>query len=170
MVTKELVFKPRRSYGWVWLLALALACLASLLVAFLSAAQTPLPLLLLTIGSTALVAVGGITLAVWFPTMRYALDDQALTLHYGPVLHYRVPLDRIKSIRRRDLGMTIWSSIRLPGLALFTVPCAEVGNVKMCSTGAVKRILLIETDREKYGITPEDEQVFVDALRARVRG
>jgi hypothetical protein len=168
MLSKKLVFKPRRSFGWVWLIALALAGLASLLVAALSTAQTPLPLLLLTVVSTGLVSVGGITLALWFPTMRYALDDQALELHYGPILNDRVPLDRIKGIRRRDLGMTIWSSVRLPGIALFTVPYADVGNVKMCSTGALKRILLIETDREKYGITPEDEEGFVNALRSCV--
>ena len=170
MSSNNLVFKPRGSFGWVWLLALALAGLVSLIVAALSAAQTPLPLLLLTIGSAGLVSVGGITLALWFPTMRYNLDDQALGLHYGQVLNYRVPFDRIKSIRRRDLGMTIWSSIRLPGIALFTVPYSDVGNVKMCSTGALKRILLIETDREKYGITPADEKGFVEALRTRIRG
>ncbi len=170
MSSNELVFKPRRSFGWVWLLALALAGLASLVVAALSAAQTPLPLLLLTVSSTGLVSIGGTALALWFPTMRYDLDDQALELRYGPVLNYRVPFDRIKTIRNRDLGMTIWSSIRLPGIALFTVPYADVGNVKMCSTGALRRILLIETDREKYGITPADEKGFVEALRTRVRG
>ncbi len=169
MFSKKLVFKPRRSFGWVWLVAIALASLATLMATVASAAQTPLPLLLLTVGSTGLVCVGGITLVVWFPTMHYDLDDRMLTLRYGPILNYRVPLDRIQNIRRRDLGMTIWSSIRLPGIALFTVPYADVGNVKMCATGAVKRILLIETDQEKFGITPADEQEFVNELRSRVR-
>ncbi len=169
MLQGKLVFKPRRSSGWVWLIALALMSLATLVATVLSASQTPSPLLLVTAGSTGLVSVGGIALALWFPTMHYDLDDQALVLHYGPILNYRVPLNRIASIRRRDLGMTIWSSIRLPGIALFTVPYADVGNVKMCSTGALKRILLIETDREKYGITPADEEGFVDALRSRMR-
>lgn len=172
ILTREttLVFKPRKSSGWAWLIGIALLGLITLVPTVQSASQIPSPLLLLTAGLTGLVFVGGVALAFWFPTMRYDLDDQALTLHYGPVLYYRVPLAQIESVRRRDLGMTIWSSIRFPGIALFTVPYADVGNVRMCATGALKGILLIETERAKYGITPADEDGFVAALRSRVRG
>lgn len=64
--------------------------------------------------------------------------------------------------------MTIWSTIRFPGIALFQVPYADVGNVKMCATAALKDILLIETEKEKYGLTPADEGAFVAALRAHM--
>ncbi len=165
-----LVFKPRSSSGWAWLIGIALLGLITLVPTLQSASQISLPLLLLTAGTTGLVFVGGVALAFWFPTMRYDLDDQALTLHYGPVLYYRVPLAQIESVRRRDLSLTIWSSIRFPGIALFTVPYADVGNVKMCATGALKGILLIETQRAKYGITPADEEGFVAALRSRIKG
>ena len=59
---------------------------------------------------------------------------------------------------------------RFPGIALFKVPYADVGNVKMCATAALNNILLIETDKEKYGITPADEESFVAALRAQMEG
>ncbi|NTU51872.1 MAG: hypothetical protein HGA94_05485, partial [Candidatus Aminicenantes bacterium] len=54
-----------------------------------------------------------------------------------------------------------------PGIALFEVLYGDVGRVKMCSTAALKGILLIETDGGLYGITPLDEEGFVAAVRAR---
>jgi hypothetical protein len=114
------------------------------------------------------VAFTFLILAIWFPTMRYELDESELTLHYGPVLTYRIPLAEIRTIRRRSLGLTIWSTIRFPGIALFKVPYADVGNVKMCATAALNNILLIETEKEKYGLTPADEEEFVAALRTQM--
>ena len=102
--------------------------------------------------------------------MRYELDQHQLTLRYGPVIKYRIPLNEIRSIRRRNLSMTIWSTVRFPGIALFTVPYADVGNVKMCATAALNNILLIETGKEKYGLTPADEEAFVTAIRAQMEG
>jgi hypothetical protein len=77
-------------------------------------------------------------------------------------------LGKIRAIRRRNLGLTIWSAIRFPGIALFTVPYSDVGNVKMCATAALNNILLIETEKEKYGLTPADEEAFVVALRSQM--
>ncbi len=130
--------------------------------------QTPLVLLLLTIGIQAVVAGGAFALALWFPTMRYELGRDSLCLRYGPILHYSIPFSQVKSIRRRDLGLTLWSSIRFPGIALFTIPTGDAGDVRMCATAAMKRILVIETPQAKYGITPADEARFVAAIRARV--
>ncbi len=167
--TSRLVFKPRTSLGWAWLIAIAALGLVTLVPTLQSAEKIPLPLLLFSAVLGGLIFVGGVALAFWFPTMRYELDDQSLVLRYGPVLKYRVPLAQIANIRRRDLGMTIWSSIRFPGIALFSVPYSDVGNVKMCATAALTRILLIETTGGKYGITPADEAGFVDALKARMK-
>jgi hypothetical protein len=114
------------------------------------------------------VAIGVLVLAVWFPTMRYELDQHELTLRYGPVLKYRIPLSEIRTIRRRDLSLTIWSTIRFPGIALFKVPYADVGNVKMCATAALNNILLIETEKDKYGLTPADEEPFVSAIQSQM--
>ena len=119
-------------------------------------------LLMLAIGAPFLI------LAAWFPTMRYELDEHALTLRYGPVLTYRIPLNEIQTIRKRNLSISLWSSMRFPGIALFTVPYTDVGKVKMCATAAATGILLIETAKDKYGLTPADEEGFVAALQARM--
>ena len=100
--------------------------------------------------------------------MRYELHQDGLTLRYGPVLTYRIPLEEIRTIRRRNLSLTIWSTVRFPGIALFKVPYADVGNVKMCATAALNNILLIETEKEKYGLTPADADQFVASVRARM--
>jgi hypothetical protein len=123
---------------------------------------------ILTVIICSLVAVAFLALAFWFPTMRYELDQHQLTLRYGHVLTYRIPLSEIHTIRHRNLSLTIWSTIRFPGIALFTVPYADVGNVKMCATAALNNILLIETEKEKYGLTPADEETLVAAIRVQM--
>lgn len=126
--------------------------------------------IILTVIVCSLVALAFLALAFWFPTMRYELDQDELTLQYGPVLKYKIPLHEIRTIRRRNLSLTIWSTVRFPGIALFTVPYADVGNVKMCATAALNNILLIETEKEKFGLTPADEEAFVAALQAQMEG
>jgi hypothetical protein len=107
-------------------------------------------------------------LALWFPAMRYELRSGELVLRYGPVLTYRIPLSSIVRIRRRNLAVSLWSSMRLPGLALFKVPYSDVGTVRMCATSASRRILLIETRDAAYGLTPVDEEGFVAELKSRM--
>jgi hypothetical protein len=75
-----------------------------------------------------------VVLTLWWPTMRYELDREALTLLYGSAIKYRIPLDTIRSIKRVDLSLALWSSLRMPGVALFSVPYSDVGQVRMCST------------------------------------
>ena len=164
-----IVFEPRRSHGWLSLLLLALVVLVCTLPVVVAAAAGEVPWWVgLLMGLMALgLGVPFLALACWFPTMRYELDAGALTLRYGPVLTYRIPLDEVHAIERRDLRISIWSSVRLPGLALFTVPYRDLGRVKMCATAASKGILLIETAEDLYGITPADEGGLLTALKAR---
>ena len=161
-------FKPRHSSGQVWLvlmagMIIAIAIVPALVMGLSSGSA------IVTVMICSLVAAAFLILAIWFPTMRYELDRDQLTLRYGPVIKYRIRLCNIRTIRRRNLGMTIWSAIRFPGIALFTVPYADVGNVKMCATAALNNILLIETDKEKYGLTPADEETFVGALQTWIK-
>ena len=160
-------FRPRSSYGWAWLVLMAVVMIAlaimPTLVTGLSSTSAVLTLIICIP-----ITVAFLVLAVWFPTLCYELHQNQLTLRYGPVLTYRIPFAEIRAIRRRNLSMTIWSTIRFPGIALFTVPYADVGNVKMCATAALNDILLIETEKEKYGLTPADEPAFVAALRSRI--
>jgi hypothetical protein len=164
-----LTFKPRPSYGWVWLVLVAVLMLVLTVVpTLLWARQAPWPIIVLNVGIGLGIGLPMLAFASWFPTMRYELDDQALTLRYGPLLRYRIPLERIQVVRRRNLSISLWSSMRFPGLALFTVPYSDMGQVKMCATAAADRILLVETDDAKYGLTPADEEGFVAALLARM--
>ena len=160
-------FKPRPSFGWFWLVLMAAIILAVAIAPALAMGVSSSSVVL-TVIICSLVALAFLILAVWFPTMRYELERDRLTLRYGPVLTYRIPLSEIRIIRRKSLSLTIWSTVRFPGIALFKVPYADVGDVKMCATAALNNILLIETEKEKYGLTPADEKAFVATLQAQM--
>jgi hypothetical protein len=161
---EKIVFKPRPSIGWVSLALLALFILALGLTAFIrSGTGQVLGAFFLVLGLYFAL------LAAWWPTMRYELDREALTLLYGKAIEYRIPLDSIKSMRRVNLVISLWSSVRMPGVALFSVPYGDVGQVKMCSSAAMNGIFLIETDHGLYGLTPEEENHFAAAVQARIR-
>ena len=164
------VFEPRRSRGWLSLLLLAFAVLICTLPVVVAAAKGEVVWWVgLLMGFMALgLGVPFLALALWFPTMRYELGGGTLVLRYGPVLTYRIPLDEVQTIERRDLHVSAWSSVRLPGVALFAVPYrGGLGQVKMCATAAAKGILLIQAAGELYGITPADEAGLVAELGAR---
>ncbi len=165
--TEHRVFRPRASCGQI-----SLVLMATVITAFGSAPAVAASLRsagsIVTLIVCAPVAVAFVALALWFPAMRYELGDAELVLSCGPLLTYRIPLHEIRSIRRRNLGLTIWSCFRFPGVALFTAPYADVGNVKMCASAALNDILLIETQKCKYGITPADEAGLVAALRLQM--
>ena len=166
-----LSFEPRPSRGWLSLLLLALALLLCSLPATLGAfaGEVPWPIGLLT-GAVGLgLGVSFLALAIWFPRMLYELDAEALTLRCGPALAYRIPLNKIQAVRRRNLRLSLWSSVRLPGVALFSVPYRGLGQVKMCATAAARDILLIETADGLYGITPADELGLLAALESQRR-
>jgi hypothetical protein len=159
------VFRPRRSIGWISLLGLGLVTLTVALAPGVAGPAAPHPIqILIGLG----IGVPLVLLAFWFPTMRYELDDEALTLRYGPVLRYRIPLSQIQEVRRRNLAISIVSTMRLPGVALFRVHYMDVGFVRMCATAVADRILLIETPGGLYGMTPADEAAFVAELRRRM--
>ena len=160
------VYKPRPSTGWAWVGVPGFVLLAVginfLVQSGLSGPFMVTNLLTITIG---VVFLG---IAVFFPSMRYEIDGTRLVLTYGPLLRYTIDINRIKRIRRSDLRINLLSSFRFPGLALFSVSYLEIGSVKMCATAASSRILLIETESEKYGLTPADEKDFVTELQKRM--
>lgn len=159
-------FKPRPSTGWVWVTIIALiplsVGLALIMRSGFSGPMLPMILIATPIGLVFLM------IAVFFPTMKYEMDDSSLKLSYGPLLHDTIDIKRIKSIRRCNLGFSPVSSFRFPGLALFRVHYPNIGSVRMCATASSNDILLIETDSNKYGITPADEPAFVAELRKRI--
>ncbi len=160
-------FQPRPSFGWVWLVLMATVIFA-LGIAPALAMGVSSSSIALTLIICIPVALAFLILACFFPTMRYELDQDQLILRYGPFLTYRIPLGAIRSIRRRNLSLTIWSTLRFPGIALYTAPYADVGTVKMCATSALNNILLIETEKEKYGLTPADVDQFIAAIQKKM--
>src|SRR5207237_1194031 len=82
----RLVFRPSPSHGYLWLIAVALAVLAPTLAIVLPGARGPSLITLIAIAPSILIGLPFLALAALFPTMRYELDADALTLRYGPVL------------------------------------------------------------------------------------
>lgn len=160
------IFKPRPSMGWVWVAVLAIVLLTSgVSMLITSGFSGPF---MITILLTIPLGLVFLLITIFFPAMRYEIEGRRLILSYGPLLRYTIEIGQIKSIRRRDLGISPLSSFRFPGLAIFGVPYREIGTVKMCATAAGTGILLIETESTKYGLTPENEEEFVKELRARM--
>ena len=165
-MTSKKVFKPRPSTGWMWVGALGLL-LSAIGLGMLITSGFSGPFMI-TILLTIPFGLVFLLITVFFPAMRYEIEGRRLILSYGPLLRYTIDIGQIKSIRRRDLGLSLISSFRFPGLAIFGVPYPEIGTVKMCATAAGTDILLIETETAKYGLTPANEQEFVKELRARM--
>lgn len=161
---EKTVYKPRPSMGWLSLSLLSLVILAVGLSALTSGGPNlVLGILFLLMGAFFALLV------IWWPTMRYELDGETLTLIYGKAIRHRIPLDTIRSMRRVNLTLSLWSSMRMPGVALFNVPYGDVGTVRMVSSAALNGIFLIETDNGLYGITPAEEDRLAAAVQARLR-
>ena len=158
-----LIFKPRRSWGWLWL-ALTALFYAVCAYAFIWLRNAFLPPILIV------VAVFFLLMAVWFPGMRYEIHPDRVVLRYGPVVSFTIPVGEIRAMHVADLHPTLWGDMRVPGWALFTINDAGAGNVRMCATSAKNGILLIETRRGRYGITPVEVEAFIQAVDARRNG
>lgn len=158
-----MAFRPKASFGWVWLVLLGGVMIGSALLGLSTARGLPASVWLIE-GAIVLLGLFFLGLALLFPTMSYVVDGPTLSLRYGP-MHWEVPLSSIHEVRRADLGWTMWSTMRFPGFALFRVPYAGLGNVRMVATRSIHGVLLMRTDAGLYGVTPADEKAFLDALR-----
>ena len=121
-------------------------------------------LALLTLAAGLAAAAPLLALAYWFPTMRYEFRDDGLWLLYGPMFRYHLPTETITGAQWRDLGYAYFKTVRTPSLALGTIRYVDIGPVKMVATSPHKRVLVIDTTKGLYGVTPEDEAGFVAAL------
>ncbi len=102
------------------------------------------------------------------PSMRYELRDDALYLIIGPWKD-KVSYNEINSITVKSLVLNPLSSFRMPGLALFNVRYSDEGTVRMYSTHALNDVVLIKTLNKKYGISPKDENGFIEALKSKIK-
>ncbi len=164
---REWVFKARPSNGWVWVGAIGLVMLgiAAILISMVGSVGSTSILTYLPAVVIGLIGVAFLLLAVLFPAIRYEIHADRLAIRYGPLQLYQVDLKQVQKIRQCDLEFSPVSSLRFPGLALYKVHYPNVGLVYMCATSAFHSILLIETSKAKYGLTPADEAGFVTAMR-----
>jgi len=161
------VFLLAKSQGVVWLVGFGLFFLAIAgFVLFMLVSFGPPEAAIVVIPITVLCVVCASMLFVvgsWVPSMRYELSPEMLVMRCGP-LKYNIPLAEVKRVVKTNLVLSLWSAVRLPGFALGTVPYAGTGNVVMCATRSLKDIILIETEKKKYGLTPRDETLFLTEL------
>lgn len=169
-MAKRITFKPRKSKAWLWLFVLILA-----VAAIFYWRVWPLWGRMADVAFYPIAAFFAGLVAVlllfwnWLSTMRYVLEKDALTIFFGPVIRWRIPINDIRSMRRRNLTKPATFSFHLPGLALFTVYYEGVGNVRMCATSDKKNILVLETKSGLYGINPENEKEFVSIFMNLVK-
>jgi hypothetical protein len=164
------VFEPSRSFGWVWLLALLLLVTAPLATLFIPGAfeGEDAPGVWITLAVVVPLDVYVLLILLSLPKMRYEVGIDALTLRCGALFRYRIPYAEITDVRRTTLTPTLWSSMRMPGLALGGVMYADVGTVRMCAKRMAKDILLVSVGGKRYGITPADEGRFMRALAPKL--
>lgn len=161
------VYRAAPSAGWIWLIGLALLVIVPTRPAILAVRQAPAALITVIMGLT--IGLPFLVMALWFPTIRYELGSHELVLRYSP-FRYAIRLDDIQEVTKRDLAFSIWSSMRLPGFAMWTVDYSDEGRVFMCATRSLKDIIYIVTPKRKYGITPAAEDEFVQDLTNRLKG
>lgn len=114
------------------------------------------------------LAVWLLLLAAYFPTMRYELDDSGLGIFYGPFIRWRLPLSAIRTVQKETLFPAFRANTRMPGIALFSVAYNGLGKVHMCSTRTIRDVVLIETTGGFYGISPAEDEAFIQDLRRRL--
>lgn len=167
-----MVFKPRFSIvGWVSNILFTVV-LAAVLVAVFSMYKKgdigSLVALIIEMVLLAPILMASIFFLTTYPTMRYIIENGTLLLKCGP-FKWTITIQSIKSIAEKDLKYLPYSEgWKLPGYALFKIRYGDVGAVKMCATALTKQVLLIETDSELYGITPDNVDLFISALKQEV--
>ncbi len=169
---KSQVFYPERKWiGFLMLLIFLLVFAAIIFFCLKTLIISPniLNLIVITPGLVIVSIVFFPALIAFFslPSMRYELRDDALYLIIGP-WRDRIPYNEIVDISVKDLVLNPLSSFRFPGLALFNVAYSDEGTVRMYSTHALKDVVLIKTLNKKYGISPKDEEGFINALRSKI--
>lgn len=164
------VFLPASSRGMLWLAGfglLSLAIVSLLLFVMISSGQLQIAFIVIPVTVICVIlASAAFVLAGWMPSMQYELGCRVLVMRCGPI-KYNIPLAEITAVRKTNLVPSTRRAIRLPGFALGNVSCLDAGDVTMCATRWVD-VILIETKKKKYGLTPRDERSFLHELKRYV--
>lgn len=114
----------------------------------------------------ALLAITALFFLAVYPSIRYEILHHTLLLRCGP-FRWPIAIQSIRSITEKNLSyLPLSEGWKLPGYALFSMTFGDVGRVRMCATSLTRRILLIETDGDVWGITPADVQGLLNAIKA----
>lgn len=160
---KALVLKPKSSLlGWLIPLGFIALLLPVILSNRSSLSKNPIQFFV----SSGIIGLFLFELII-FPTMKYELKNDALYLRCGPFVS-KILYSAIKNISKTNLQFHPIASCRWPGFALGKCYYADRGIVQMYSTRMCNGIILIETTTQLFGISPQNEELFIKSLRARI--
>ena len=117
------------------------------------------------------VAIILLYLLVTWPLMRYELNENFLTISCG-FIKWEIPYSSILDVTCSDLkpSMVNALSFRWPGYAfgncIFNEPYSII---TMCSSRCMKKITVIKTKDKNYGISPKENQLFLQILQDRIK-
>ncbi|MBC7194940.1 MAG: hypothetical protein H5U37_04720 [Caldisericia bacterium] len=103
-----------------------------------------------------------------YHTLRYEFKEDKLLLIYGPFKD-KIYYKDIISWENKNLEFIPLSLVGLSGISLFDRFYSNEGKVRMYGTSMGSKVLLIYTNKRKYGITPQNESEFVEELDKRVK-
>jgi len=164
----KIIFKPKFSL-WGWLLPLCFIGFLTFLI------WVKYPQLFINPSLRIKHGLFVIPLSLFFVfdivilfTMQYEFRPDALILRGGPFV-YKIPYSDIKQISKTDLMFHPIACNRYPGFAFGDCYYADAHEVTMCATRMCKGIILIQTIKRLYGITPKDEDLFITELKKRIK-
>lgn len=103
-----------------------------------------------------------------YHTISYEIYEEEITLRCG-LFSSKIQYKEIKKIKKiDDLGYAPVGIMRLPKFLLHGVYFSKYGWITMYAT-SYKNVLLIETDKKLYGITPSNEEDFLRILNERLK-
>ena len=162
------IFLPKKSLGWLSLLILLLLCSFFTWAAFLAYQQTESFGALISIILFVILSITMLLLFIWFFSIKYVLIGDKLIVSFGP-FNYEIDLYMIEKVEQRSLTPALKIGFIVPGFAKWVVSYKDEGNLFMCSTRAMKNIVVLHTKKGKIGITPAKDQEFIEEINSRIR-
>lgn len=157
-------FKPRTSLAGIISNSVLLALLAWLTYL----AWSPRNVTMFARLTISLFALAALFFFIIYFTIGYELSERELRLRCGPFV-WRIPYKTISEISRANLSYhptsTGW---KLPGFAIFKIYYADRGDVTMCATSVCRDITLVHTSNGVFGVTPREQERFVETLKERL--
>lgn len=159
--------------GWIVGLALAVILIAATVGLIVLAVVTPISIRVFLIGLGACLTLGlaiRVLYQLWgLINASYELDRNALTIHWGPVVH-QIPMGSVREVisgtKLEDLRVR--PSLRWPGYGVAIGRGAGMDPILFYGTRAPRSQAIVRTDALAYGVSPADLEEFLVALRERL--